>query len=70
MTMTLSDVLTAMANNTGVNITLVDEDGNSLITFGAPGYASIESDLGSRIVKRIRVASQKEVVITIENAAP
>lgn len=68
--MTLTDVLTAMANNTGVNITLVDEDGNSLITFGAPGYGSIESDLGSRIVKRIRIASQKEVVITIENATP
>jgi len=68
--MTLLDVLTALANNTGVNITLVDEDGNTLITFGAPGFGSIESDLGARIVKRIRIQSQKEVVITIENAEP
>lgn len=68
--MTLADVLAAMANNTGVNITLQDEDGNNLITFGAPGYSSIESDLGTRVVKRIKIRGAKDVAITIENETP
>ena len=68
--MILSDLLTALGGNVGVNITLIDEDGASLITFGAPGYGSIESDLGTRGVRRIKVQTNKDVVITIENETP
>lgn len=68
--MTLTAVLTALANNAGVSITLMDADGNVLITFMAPGYGSIESDLGERIVKRITVKGAKELIVTLEAATP
>lgn len=68
--MTLTAVLTALANNAGVSITLVDAEGVVLITFMAPGYGSIESDLGEKIVKRITVKSAKELTVTLEADTP
>lgn len=68
--MALSDVLAALANNAGVSITLMDAEGAVLITFMAPGYGSIESDLGERIVKRITVKGAKELIVTLEAATP
>lgn len=68
--MTLTAVLTALANNAGVSITLMDAEGVVLITFMAPGYGSIESDLGERIVKRITVKSAKELTVTLEADTP
>ena len=68
--MTLTAVLTALANNAGVSITLMDAEGVVLITFMAPGYGSIESDLGERIVKRITVKSAKELLVALEADAP
>lgn len=68
--MTLTAVLTALANNAGVSITLMDAEGAVLITFMAPGYGSIESDLGERIVKRITVKSAKELTVTLEADTP
>lgn len=65
--MTLSQALAALAGNTAVNITLIDDNDVVLITFGAAGYASIESDLGSKVVKYIKVNSAKEVVIAIKD---
>ena len=68
--MTLTAVLTALASNAGVSITLMDAEGVVLITFMAPGYGSIESDLGERIVKRITVKSAKELTVTLEADTP
>lgn len=68
--MTLTAVLTALANNAGVSITLMDAEGVVLITFMAPGYGSIESDLGEKIVKRITVKSAKELTVTLEADTP
>ena len=68
--MALSEVLAALANNAGVSITLMDAEGTVLITFMAPGYGSIESDLGERIVKRITVKGAKELIVTLEAATP
>lgn len=68
--MTLTAVLTALANNAGVSITLMDAEGVVLITFMAPGYASIESDLGEKVVKRITVKSAKELTVTLEADTP
>lgn len=68
--MTLTAVLTALANNAGVSITLVDAEGVVLITFMAPGYGSIESDLGEKVVKRITVKSAKELIVTLEADTP
>lgn len=67
--MTLSQLLAALSNNTEVNVVLMDDGDNQLITFGAAGYASLESDLGTRTVKRIKINSAKEVVISIEDPA-
>lgn len=66
--MILSDLLVALSANTGVNIVLVDDADNQLITFNASGYASIESDLGTRVVKNIKVNSAKEIAISIKDA--
>lgn len=68
--MALSDVLAALANNAGVSITLMDAEGVVLITFIAPGYGSIESDLGAKIVKRITLKSAKKLIITLEADTP
>lgn len=64
--MTLSQALAALAGNTSVNITLIDDNDAVLITFGAAGYESIESDLGVKVVKYIKINSAKEVVIAIK----
>ena len=51
--MILSDLLAALASNAAVNITLLDENNEPLITFGASGYASIENDIAARTVRKI-----------------
>ena len=68
--MVLSDLLVALAGNTSVYITLEDLDGNKLITFNASGYASVESDLGTRGIKKIRIDSVTNVAIVLEDATP
>lgn len=68
--MTLSDTLAAMAGNINLSITIVEETGGILITFMAPGYESLESDLDNRIVKGITVKSAKELMIELEADTP
>ena len=63
--MTLSDTMTALAGNPAVNISIIDAEGEVLITYLAPGYGAIESDLGSRIVKSITVRGAKDLAITL-----
>lgn len=64
--MKLSQALAALSANTSISITLIDDNDVVLITFGAPGYASIEADLGEYTVKYIKVNSAKELVIAIK----
>ena len=61
--------LDALTGGNEVAVVLMDDGDNQLITFGAAGYASLESDLGTRTVKRIKINSAKEVVISIEDPA-
>jgi hypothetical protein len=68
--MALTDLLVALASNQKLYITLKDKEGNDLITFNAAGYESVESDLGSRVVKKITVGSPAEVSIVLEDATP
>lgn len=68
--MALSDLLVALANNAKLYLTLVDSSDVELITFRADGYANIESDLGSRVVKRITLESLNSVKISLEDATP
>lgn len=66
--MILSETLAALSNNTAVNITLLDDADNQVITFNAAGYAAVESDLGTRKVKRIKINSGTSVAISMEAA--
>lgn len=66
--MILSETLAALSNNTNLNITLMDDQDNQLITFNAVGYPSVESDLGTRTVKSIKVSSGTAVVISLKEA--
>ena len=72
--MKLIDVLKALAVNGNLTVTLIDSDDNVLIKFLVTGYASVESDLGNRAVKKIKItsASTAEIVIgdVIEEVKP
>ena len=68
--MTLTNLLEALANNAKLYITLADKNGNDLITFNAAGYESVESDLGTREVNRIEVASPSAITVVLEDATP
>lgn len=68
--MTLSDVLKSLANNTNLNITLIDKDDNTLVTFGATGYESIESDLQTHEVTKIKIVSAKDITLVLGDVAP
>ena len=62
--MTLEELLIALKDNP-INITLVDSEDKSLITFNAGGYESIESDLFNSIVDTITVSSSKLITIKL-----
>ena len=66
--MILSDLLKALSGNANVNITLSDADNDALITFNAGGYAAVESELGKRIVKKVKVVSAQAVTIVLDAA--
>ena len=68
--MALSDLLVTLTSNQKLFITLADDNGTALITFNAAGYTSVESDLGSRVVKRIKIESPSAITVTLEDAAP
>lgn len=65
--MQLLGLLDALSQNSNLYITIKDEDGNTLITFDAAGYESVENDLGTRAVKEVNVVSSKAATIIIEN---
>lgn len=68
--MKLSDVLKALAGNASLIITIVDSDGNNLISFNAPGYESVESDLQDHEAKKIIITGMKDVMIVIGDILP
>ena len=68
--MKLIETLKALSINDSLNVSIIDSDGNTLITFNAKGYESIESDLGNREVKRIRVATGNLITVEITDAEP
>ena len=68
--MQLSDLLVALSGNTNLFIKLTNETEGDLIIFNAGGYESVESDLGTRVVKTITVVSTNNVNIDLEDATP
>lgn len=67
--MILSDLLKALSGNAGVNITLNNADGDSLITFNAGGYEAVESELGKRTVKKVKIMTANAVTVVINDPA-
>jgi hypothetical protein len=73
--MKLADLLAALSSNTNTSIVLLDSNDNEMITFKAAGYASVNSELGEREVKRIKIATPSYSVtsisirISVEDAA-
>lgn len=68
--MKLIDVLTALGTgniNPKVDVTILDNTDNVLITYGSGGYASVESDLGNRVVKQIKINSATLVTVAISD---
>ena len=65
--MTLLQVLTALANNTTTNITLVDAENNQIITFNASGYEAVDATYTAKVVKAITIISAQAVTISIAN---
>lgn len=66
--MKLKDLLATLSNNSTVNITLIDDNDNILITFVAPGYGTISDDLGNREVKWIKINTGNQVTIAVQEA--
>lgn len=65
--MKLSGLLTALGNNQDLKITLLNSNDIKLIEFFAAGYALIESTLGNKEVKRIKIISTTEIYISVED---
>lgn len=63
--MKLNDLLSALSSNANVNITLMESNETPLITFGAGGYGSIESDLGNRNVDTVKINSTTSITISL-----
>lgn len=68
--MKLIDLLTAMGKdniNPKVNVTVYDNDNNALITYNAGGYSWVESNLGTKKVKKMQIASVQLVNVFIDD---
>ena len=68
--MKLIDLITALGEdnlNPKVDVTILDNADKPLITYISSGYASVESDLGTKKVKRIKVNSANQVTISISD---
>ena len=68
--MNLSDLLVALSGNKNLYVSLLDSTDNPIITFDAAGYEAVESDLGTRVVKRIKINSPTSVSVSLEDANP
>lgn len=66
--MKLADLLAALSNNENVDVTLLDSKDIKLITFNAAGYVAVESELGKRTVKRIKITSATNIFVSVEDA--
>lgn len=63
--MRLSDVLRALSNNVNLSVTLINKNEETLVTFNAAGYLSIEDSLQELEVIKIKLVSSKEVTLIL-----
>lgn len=68
--MKLIDLLTALGEgdvNPKVSVAVYDNDNTALITYNAGGYAYVESDLGTKKVKKVKIASAQLVDVYLDS---
>lgn len=65
--MTLLQLLTAMAGNSKVAISIIDSAGSLLINFNAAGFATLDDALTVRVVKTVTVTGATAVEVTIDD---
>ena len=68
--MKLIDLLTAMGKdniNPKVSVTVYDDNDVALITYNAGGYSWVESELGPKKVKKVRITSAQLVDVFIDD---
>ena len=67
--MTLEKLLTALVSNNPITVNLYDEKGLLLITFGHPGYDSLDDELLTREVSELEIQSIKSIRVKLAEAA-
>lgn len=66
--MTLEKLLTALVSNNPITVNLYDEKGLLLITFGHPGYDSLDDELLTREVSELEIQNVKSIRVKLAEA--
>jgi hypothetical protein len=67
--MTLEKLLTALVSNNSITVNLYDEKGLLLITFGHPGYDSLDNELLTREVSELEIQNVKSIRVKLAEVA-
>lgn len=67
--MTLEKLLTALVGDNSLTVNLYNEKGLLLITFGHPGYDSLDDELLTREVSELEIQSVKSIRVKLAEAA-
>lgn len=66
--MTLEKLLTALVGDNSLTVNLYDEKGLLLITFGHPGYDSLDDELLTREVSELEIQNVKSIRVKLAEA--
>ena len=67
--MTLEKLLTALVSDNSITVNLYNEKGLLLITFGHPGYDSLDDELLTREVSELEIQNVKSIRVKLAEAA-
>lgn len=67
--MTLEKLLTALVGDNSLTVNLYNEKGLLLITFGHPGYDSLDDELLTREVSELEIQNVKSIRVKLAEAA-
>jgi hypothetical protein len=67
--MTLEKLLTALVSDNSITVNLYDEKGLLLITFGHPGYDSLDDELLTREVSELEIQNVKSIRVKLAEVA-
>lgn len=66
--MTLEKLLTALVGDNSLTVNLYNEKGLLLITFGHPGYDSLDDELLTREVSELEIQNVKSIRVKLAEA--